>query len=217
MIRMVAISFLLHVYGAIPSFAQADRWIWLGENILTQFERDTVITDNSHHMLSGFLDYRVRSIAFFGEFAEETTNRAGIILKAKSTTKNYKSGRAVIGKETDSCLVAFNIIVDEITHGRSAATSVGNLFSRKENKDYQDAPYSTIGPVASSGYIQYNTDSAVFSYTINYKKDRKKTSRLVGTAWRYFVCKTGSIANKKEWKNKEAGSYICRRTFTGKK
>jgi hypothetical protein len=169
----IIIIFFLFFYMDATALAQSDRRIWLGEDILTKFESGPMIRDSSDRFVSMFLLYHVSRLEFSPDTAIETTNRDGLVLKARSITSTRIGGEAVVNNSDDSCHVEFNTIIERVRHGRSATLSLLNLFSGKGDTP-QEEPYHTNNHVSSSGTILFHTEKTVFIYTINYSKDRIK-------------------------------------------
>jgi hypothetical protein len=167
-------TLLLFLSITVVAFGQPDRRIWLGEDVLTKYEQGELKRDSSDHYYSGFIRYRCDRFEFSSNASNEKTNRDGLLLSAKSTTNTSVIGQAVVHNDNDSCFIVFNAIIEQVRHGRSAATSVLNLFSKKEDKSPQDEPYTDIHHVSSSGWILFGNDSSAFTYFINYNKDRIK-------------------------------------------
>ena len=92
----------------------------------------------------------------------EKMSRAGIILNAKTITVETYNVEFFLMDGLDSLRIFANIEANETYHGRSALTSVLNLFSKEEDKDPQDEPYTLSEVKKIKGFIEYKNQTAYF-------------------------------------------------------
>jgi hypothetical protein len=150
-------------------FAQPKEEIYLGPDQSIRYQSCDILKARIEYPLISFFNYKTfkhhRDYNSSGPFQDREINRLGLILNAKSTDITSEFIQASFGN-LDTAEIYYKFQKHEITRGRSALTSILNLFSKE--KDPQDEPYTYTGLVESTGSIRTRFDSATFLYA----KDR---------------------------------------------
>lgn len=120
-----------------------------------------------------FFDYKLKRYEIVESNVENKMNRPGIILDAKSKDEENSNIVAVYGNGKDSCFLLFHKKILYITEGRSALTSILNLFSKSEDKVPQDEPFT------------YTSD---YEYFGSIKSDSVKASFFIQSIKKKFIC-----------------------------
>ena len=123
---------------------------------------------------NGFSYFRVYGFDRFIHHSEPTDknyeeNRVGLVLAAKNTQHHIAKEEIIFGKNDDSVKAIFKSRTDVVTHGRSAALSVLNLFSKKKDKIKQDEPYDEVNYREMDGVIMHGNDSCRFFCSVGPK------------------------------------------------
>jgi hypothetical protein len=165
---------ILYMYISFCYSAQAQKqWnIYLGSggHSFFSYHVNNLNTDLTYPLpeigdYSAFYHYGVDTI---GDY---TNNRIGLLLPAKSTTRYDKTAQAAFGKGNDTCFIRYQSKVIKVTHGRSAAQSIINLFSKEENKNYQADPYDVIRHVWVQGTLEVK--NTFFDFLFDYSLKNK--------------------------------------------
>lgn len=152
---------------------QARRTIYLGPSADSLFVSGLLVSMDSlgSKTFYEFLDYRTFRHESIGNTNETETKRDGILLPAKRTENLHVKAEATFGKHHDTCFIVYNASIEKITEGRSAAISLLNLFSKKEDKSPQDDPQSHVRHISVKGKIATKGLVADFEYHNNFNKD----------------------------------------------
>lgn len=184
--------------------AQPKRSIYLGDDMAAKFDAGSMSRDiDLDYSFFKFLGYQTLWHGMLSNSTIESTQRDGIILTAKSTNTTIINASAAFAKNNDSCIIDYQARIDNVRHGRSAALSVLNLFSKWEYKLRQPEPYTTIGYVQSQGVIRHNNEDASFLYSISYK------NKMIPNGWLVLhgdtlYCKPVTQQYKRKGKLKKA-------------
>ena len=157
--------FLLIFLIPVILVAQPHEEIYLGPDQSLRYKSCDILKERNEYQLIRFFSYKTfkhhPDYSSSGPFQEKEINRAGLILNAKSTDITSEFIQASFG-DLDTAEIYYRFKKHEITRGRSALTSILNLFSKE--KDPQDEPYTYTGFVESAGSIRTRFDSATFLY-----------------------------------------------------
>lgn len=199
------IAFLFILLSGSSFLAAQPAWtVYLGADMdsLYNIEYCSIEKENNFSYL------RVYGFNRFIHYSETTDknyeeNRLGLVWTAKNTQRYIAREEIIFGKANDSVKIVFTSRTDVVTHGRSAALSVLNLFSKRRDKVKQDEPYEEITYREMNGVIIYGNDSCRFFCSEGSKnKNADKwlilhadTLRMI-PAQLYHKTKNGTIKNR---------------------
>lgn len=162
---------------------------------VTRTEPDSGIT---YRHFSGYYLFRN---TITGSGSNEKTNRDGLILAAKSTTSYNTTGELITGNDNDSVKIFYAESKNLVYHGRSAAVSILNLFSKEKE---EQEPWDEIKSRQISGSILFGNES--FAFTKDWLAVGPDTLRVSPVKQKRKI-KTGKI--------KKAKNYIGIRLMKG--
>lgn len=153
------------VFTTDTSAQLGKRWqIYFADNVDSLYTSSQYkITRTAYFHYPFFEQYPLFHQTIVEEGSNEKVNRAGILLNARSTKTFQFTGKAVYGNELDSVQIFYKMNAGIVRKGRSAMTSLMNLFSKEEDKSPQDEPsYNATTPV-KNGYIEFEGKQFRFS------------------------------------------------------
>ena len=153
--------------------AQWNRKIYLGQHMDSLFSHDILHREMKDTMALCF-SLGCSRVYFEQKDApdqQEEVNRAGLILPAKSTHTETRNMRAVFAIGADSCEALYSGSRESVTHGRSAALSIFNLFAKSGDKIPQDDPVESENFFTISGVIHSDHLESPFRFTGDHRKD----------------------------------------------
>ena len=209
MFYKIIIVFVIVFQPTTEINAQHIKGIYLGDDdVATKFDIASMnVAAGDSYPFFDFLGYETLWYEMQHDTTFENTQRAGVILTAKSTITHNINFRAAFGRNDDSCIIDYEVRTDKIRNGRSAATSILNLFSKREDKNPQSEPDTTISHIQSQGIIRHNEDSAAFFYSLSYKNKMIPNGWLVLHGDTLF-CKPVAQEYKRKGKIKKANYYF---------
>jgi hypothetical protein len=154
------IFFVMCLLFSLNANAQKPWKIYLGPSEDSFFAYPASSPDvSASDPLIVFAGYRTFSHCTIDSGEEDTENRVGLVLPAKSTSILNKEAEAFFGTGNDTCFVHYKSTTIKITHGKSALISVGNIFFGGTQPD----PYDVVAHLWLNGQIFMNDTSSEFS------------------------------------------------------
>lgn len=154
--RLLCIWLTLHI-ACIYTGAQPAWTIYLGQDMEARYYKTSCRHESGngiyYTLFSGY-DHFIHRPQSNG--VSETVNRPGMVLEAKSTKQHTTTGEIIFGHHNDSVKIVYQYRADVVRHGRSAALSVLNLFSKREDKIKQEEPYNEITRKVMEGSIVHH-------------------------------------------------------------
>lgn len=180
MVSYRAMLLALLIPSTVPTHAQNAGRVYLGENMAAKFESAHIVRGiNGDYSLIEFLGYKTLRHELINSRDTFFAQRLGLIWHAKSIIVSNIDARAVFAKNNDSCIIDYSTRIDKLRHGRSALVSMVNLFSKRQDKNFQDEPDTALSYMRSQGTIRYNNHDAAFLYSMEYKNKLTPAGWLV--------------------------------------
>ncbi|HMR90674.1 MAG TPA: hypothetical protein PKC69_00100 [Chitinophagaceae bacterium] len=192
------ILFILALLSS-DSSAQSKWTVYLGPDMHDRYTAESLkdsTGDGIHYTV--FPGYDIFLHQATADSQQDKGGRDGILLNAKSTVAYMRDGIISFGNSHHLALITYHQVSEVTRHGRSAAVSILNLFSKKEDRNPQAEPGYEEKSRFIAGSIRLAGKAFPYSYSTrnNYMTADGDTVSIV-QASRFRKRKSGKVKNRK--------------------